>query len=311
VNQNEKEKHMHNYVKFRMECLGRVAVFGQKTDIVFTPDETPLFASVGAAVTALKGAGAKQADGRRGFREGTKQRRIAAKDLRIAMRDIAEVATAIDEAEIEPGIAERFRMPVTGLSFEALAAVARGFVEAAEPRKALFIANGLVATFVEDLTALITLVGNSGNARETGRSTQVGGTASLETVAEQGMKKVRQLRARMRVKLRNDPALLAEWVTAARVHRARIVAKAVAPRRPRAANEEYTQRQRPRRRGITTWTVSVPRLRGGTVHVSVVADLPVCRVSAIAGRAYRNDCLAGGDRPGTEPLHDCANESRS
>ena len=210
---------MHNYVKRRMECFKRVKLFGQKPDLVLTSAEIALFTNLGVLLTAMQGSGATQADGRRGFREGTAERRAARKDLRAAMRDISEIAKSLREEGIDPGAAERFRLPGS-VSFVALAAVARGFAAAVEPQKAVFIARGLAATFVEDLEALVALVESSGDVRETGRGHWVGGTASLESVADAGMKKVRQLRASMRVKLRNDAALLAEWTTAARVHRA-------------------------------------------------------------------------------------------
>ena len=220
---------MQNYIKLVAEAASRVIVFGNKDDVTFQPKEVSLFTLVGAGWTALQAAGTSQADGGRGFREGTKERRFARKDLRDAMRDISEIAKAIDEEGVDVGMAERFRLPPHSLNYIAMAMVARAFAEAAEPRKALFIERGLAVTFVEDLSALIALVEGAADTREEGRGAQVGGTSALESVARDTLRHIRQLRSILRVRLRDNPALLAEWMTAARVHSAGSSAPAATP----------------------------------------------------------------------------------
>lgn len=208
---------MNRKVILKGECIGRVHVYGEETELVLTPKETALFANVATAWAAVQASATGQAAGGLGFREGSKARRVVAKRLRESMRDIAEIAKSLDEEGTDSGAAEGFRMPRSG-SYASLSASAAAFAENAEPRKALFIERGLVATFVTDLTTLVTELGSTGSEREVGRAKRVGGTASLEIVCNDGMRAVRSLRSIMRVRLRNNPAELAAWTTAARVH---------------------------------------------------------------------------------------------
>ena len=101
------------------------------------------------------------------------------------------------------------------------AAAAQAFADAAEPSKALFIAGGLPATFVEDLEALLPTLDTATGSRQDGLFDQTAGTAGLETLADQGLQLIQQLRPMMRVHLKNQPALLEAWNLASRVARRR------------------------------------------------------------------------------------------
>ena len=208
---------MKKIITRKSECVGRVVAFGGRTDIVFTPKETELFTNLAAIKTALYGAGAQQSGGNRGFREHANEREFAAATTRTLMRDIAEIAKSLAERGEDVGAAEAFRMPPKG-SYVKLAAAAQAFHDLVEPRKALFIERGLAATFVEDMEALIATLNSAGDTTGTERARQVGGTAGLDILADNGLAIVRELRAIMRVKLRSNPALHAEWASLARVH---------------------------------------------------------------------------------------------
>jgi hypothetical protein len=208
---------MKRNIIYKGDCIGRVCVFGEREDLVFAPAETALFTSLAPIKAAFINAGAQQASGNRGFRETSVERGAAAIAARVLMRDIAEIAKALHERGVDMGAAEAFRMPRKG-SYANLAAAAQAFVDLAEPRKALFTARGLAATFVEDLEALIAVLSTTGNQAGAKRASQVGGTAGLEIQANAGMTIVRELRAIMRLKLRPTPAILAEWKSIARVH---------------------------------------------------------------------------------------------
>jgi hypothetical protein len=201
----------------KKECIGRVSVFGERDDIVFTAEETALFTSLAPVKVALTNATTLADAGKRAFRETSDERAAAAIMTRGMMRDIAEIAKALSERGVDVGAREAFRMPRYG-TYASLAQAANAFVELVEPRKALFIARGLAATFVEDLSALIVVLNSAGDNAGSERSRGVGGTTAFEAEANRGMAIVRELRAIMRVKFRANPGLLAEWKSLARVH---------------------------------------------------------------------------------------------
>ena len=198
------------------ECVGRVSAFGGRTDVIFTPKETALFTSLTPIRTALQAAAAQREGGNRSYREHANERSLAALATRTLMRDIAEIAKALAERGVDVGAADAFRMP-PHTSYAKLAAVARSFHDLVEDRAALFADLGLSATFVADLAALIATLRASGDTTGTERARQVGGTAGLEEQANAGMAIVRELRSMMRVKFRNQPAMLAEWSSLSRV----------------------------------------------------------------------------------------------
>jgi hypothetical protein len=211
---------MHNYVIRRFNCLERVHYVSLNPDMLpLTPAETPLFAGVTTAWNELKNWGVGQEGGKRAFREGTSERRGAIRAIRGSMVEIAEMARSIEAAGIDPGISERFRMP-TQRTYAAMVASGSAFAEAAEAAKALFIARGLAATFVDDLEAQIVRFTTSGAARANGLTRWTAGTAGLDAVARRGMDLVRQLRPMVRARLKSQPALVAAWDLASRVEAA-------------------------------------------------------------------------------------------
>ena len=203
----------------QFNCIERVHLVSLDDDFLpLTAAETPLFAGVTAAWTELKDWAADQEGGKRRFREGSLERKLAARTMWKSMVEIAEMARSIALSGADPGIAERFRMPARRKYAEVVAA-ATAFAEAAEPVKATFIARGLPATFVTDLTALIAVFGTGSGERGNGRTRWTSGTAGVALAAKAGMDFVRQLRPMVRARLKDNPALAAAWELAARVAR--------------------------------------------------------------------------------------------
>lgn len=198
-------------------CVGRVCTFGARPDITFSTKETALFASLTPYKTAFANAATQQDGAKREFREQAEQHAVAAKLVRDMMRDIAEIAKSLAERGEDIGANEAFRMP-PNCSYAKLATAAKAFVDLVEPRKALFTERGLPATFVEDLEAAITTLDSTGDQTGSKRARQVGGTKGQTVQVKRAMEIVRELRAILRVKFRDNPGLLAEWQALARVH---------------------------------------------------------------------------------------------
>lgn len=209
---------MNKYINRNGNCIDRVVAFGGKTDIVFTPKETALFASLAPIKAALALGATNQVVGNRGFREGSDERANAARVVRTSLRDIAEIAKALHKAGVDIGSIEAFRMPPTG-NYRLLAATARAVAALVEDRKTLFVERGLAATFDEDLIAAVEALEGVGSDAGTSLAKQVNSTASLTATVKAGMLIVVELRAILRVKFRNQPGLLAEWTSVSRVAR--------------------------------------------------------------------------------------------
>jgi hypothetical protein len=220
INKTERTTNMNLYVKFRFEAVERVHFFGEKPELVRTPAETPLFTSITATWTAMKNWGVDQVGGNQGFRAGALERRIARDTILESMREISDMAMGLAVAGTLPAGGEMFRMP-RSRTFVHVAAAAQAFADAAEPVKALFIAGGLPATFVEDLEALLPTLDTATGARQTSLFDQTAGTAGLKALADEGLRLIQQLRPMMRTHLKNQPALLEAWNLASRVSRRR------------------------------------------------------------------------------------------
>ena len=102
----------NDYIRRYFNCVERVHYFGQKSELApLSPKETTFFAGVTTAWTGLKGHDVLQGMGERGFREGTAERRLLVGAIWKMNRRIADIAKSIAEEGVEPGIAEKFRLP--------------------------------------------------------------------------------------------------------------------------------------------------------------------------------------------------------
>jgi hypothetical protein len=208
---------MKTYEKRVIECMICVDQFGKKPGLVLTPTETTHFASVATNLAAARDHGSDQVSGRSGYREGAAERQSLAADIYGVLRRMSDMAKSMDE-EGDIGVKERFRLPVKP-TYEALMVTAASFTEKATAMSAVFVARGFAATFLDDLGAKVTALGAASGVKVEGAADQVAGTAGLDHFIREGLKAVRILRPMMREHLKDDPALLAAWNSAARVAR--------------------------------------------------------------------------------------------
>ena len=208
---------MNTYEKREIECMVCVDQFGKKPELVLTPTETAHFATVATNLALARGFGTEQVSGRSGYREGAAERQGLAAGIYTVLRRMSDMAKSMEE-EGDLGMAERFRLSAK-FTFEGLLATANSFKDKAEPMAAAFVERGFAATFLDDLAALVTEFGVATGTKVEGGADQVAGTAGLAVFTRAGMKAVRILRPIMREHLKDDPALLAAWNSAARVAR--------------------------------------------------------------------------------------------
>jgi hypothetical protein len=209
---------MTKYVRVCFNCVEGVHIFGQKPELApLTAKETTFFAGVETAYEGLKGSLVDQGTGNRGYREGAAERRLLVDAMWTMNRRISDIAKSIAEEGVDPGIAEKFRLPKRDRSYLKAVGTALGFADEAEDLVALFTERGMEATFVTDLRAKVTAFETASGIRVGGLSVQTTGTAGLKLLAKQGLKFVRLLRPLISEKLKANPALLASWKLVSRV----------------------------------------------------------------------------------------------
>lgn len=166
-----------------------------------------------SVITNMQGAVSSQVLGRGEYLGGTEGRRLLAKDLRGAVREIAGTARVLDP-ELYPGAKEQFALPISK-SYEALLGAARGFVTAIGPVKAAFVERGLPADFDEQLSDKVATFEAATSRKHDGRQEQKAGTVSLELETRRGMAATRELDQIITNRLkRTNPVLLAVWKAA-------------------------------------------------------------------------------------------------
>ena len=214
-----KARPMNKLILNTIDMGDRIVEFGKKPSLALTVPITALFAQAETKTDELKTAAAEQSAGEHARRGGSAECKRLAREVRVSMRDIAEIAKILKSTDLS-GAAELFRMP-RNVAYQKLVAAARGFATTADTtaHKAAFIAKGLPATFVTDLTALIDTFETAVALRANGRNELVASTAGLRAKASALLEIAQELRAVMRVHLKGQPDLIESFRTAARVHR--------------------------------------------------------------------------------------------
>ncbi len=169
-----------------------------------------------SVITNMQGGVSSQVLGRGEYLGGTSGRRLLAKELRAAVKEISGTASVLDP-DLYPGAAEQFAMPLSK-SYEALLGAARGFMTAIGPIKAAFVERGLPADFDEQLAEKIAPFEAATDRKHDGRQEQKAGTVTLQLETRRGMAATKELDQIITNRLkRTDPVLLAVWKAAKRL----------------------------------------------------------------------------------------------
>ncbi|MDX6696216.1 MAG: hypothetical protein QOF02_3819 [Blastocatellia bacterium] len=176
-----------------------------------------LFAQLTHIIVNLRAAADRQSSNMRAAQQGTTSKASLRDEILLDLRAIARTARAL--ALTMPGLEDRFRLP-HNLKEQALLSVARTFMADAAPLKAEFIRLGLPADFLEDLNTDINAYEAALTRQTQGTEEHVAATAAIEDLIEDGIRIMRELDVLMRNLLADDPATLAQWLSASRVERA-------------------------------------------------------------------------------------------
>ncbi len=158
------------------------------------------------------------------FHGGTTSKSVQRDGLMAVLRGFNKSAGAIATAEGTPEIMYNFRMP-HGTNDTVIAARARAFADAAVPLKAKFLALEHPADFIEALRQRVVDFENADSEQSTGLQGQVGATASIDDLIDQGLVILKQLDAIMHNKYASNPEKLAAWLTASNIQRPSVTVK--------------------------------------------------------------------------------------
>jgi hypothetical protein len=210
---------MNNLNNRRLVTFDSVTEFGENHPLVpAIPRVTVLYGLIAGAATNMRNLGGSQIGGISGVRSAVSESLVLRDEVLDDLRALNKIARALPTATF-PGVREQFRMPATW-AYQAVADSARAFIANATPLSQVFIDRGRPATFIEDLTAVLTAFDASRLRKQAGRHGHIGSTAGLEVIGRQGVAAMRELDAILSPIYEQNPVVFAAWKAAIAIERA-------------------------------------------------------------------------------------------
>jgi len=175
------------------------------------------FTALDGIITELEGHAAAQVSGVGRQRHGTITRAESREDLRELLTVVSRTAGVLDEV---PGVSGNFELPASDTD-QAWLARGRAFATDLAPFASQFEAQelpGLIANLNEKVAALEAAI----EQQASGIGDHVASQAAVEEVLDRGLKARRRLDAVVRNKYRDDPVMMAKWISAHHIERAAI-----------------------------------------------------------------------------------------
>jgi hypothetical protein len=242
----------------RYEMLVRVRDFGQKHQHLFPESAVSgqAFAAVAASVDQL-------CEHVVSALETTRERNKVREEARAKLVEVLDaiVRTGRILAEEQPGTVNTFRLPKKR-SDRLLVAIGRGFIRDAEALKASFMAHGMPATFVADLTGLVDRFEAALRDREESRSSKAAVNTGIAQALKTGVAAVRKLDVIIANQLKGDDSTLSAWERERRVEGVRGGRGGSATREPAPVPE------------ATPTIVVAPAVGGGPASIAPSAVAP-------------------------------------
>lgn len=192
-----------------LDMLERIVrFFLDRTITPAIPRVTAAQAEVTTTITALRAAAQKQTTGASESSGGVDTRLSTLRALRKALRNVNRTGRVLDR--VHPGIAATFKLPTTNGSARLLAAAEAIHAKATE-LETDFVASGLDATFLTELSDLIAAFRAATSKKQDGGALRSGSTADLKAKTKIGLDAAIELDAYVRNHFRNDPEALGAW----------------------------------------------------------------------------------------------------
>ena len=156
-------------------------------------------------------------------RSGAMDRHTSALDKRRLQRELlaGPIAHVLGVADLarkdEPSLATQVQYRPSGHTFGAHLAAARGLLDEATAHEELLATYGQSAEVLEVFRELIAQSEAAVRLGDEGRAAHKGATPHLRELAKEVRQIVRSLDGRNRIRFKNDPKLLGEWISASTV----------------------------------------------------------------------------------------------
>jgi hypothetical protein len=204
--------------KQTLDAFVRVLAFADAHPLTGPLGYTTARGTLEEVVRRLREYAAAQVTGQELSRGELRRQKQLARQLVVRhMRPIATIGRAQIEPESDVRMPTAIRMPRAGVGVTKLLQACDGMIEAARPFEAAFVAHGLPADFLAQLTSARNELeaGLSGRATQIG--THVGASAGLRVQFRRGRRAVDRLDAVVNASFDGDEVTLARWRTAKRV----------------------------------------------------------------------------------------------
>lgn len=202
-----------------LDAAERIDYFGRANQSLATelPSTVELFVANAGNIERLHEAGIASAGAGDAKASGTRSKVARANEITADLRLVARTAKVIEKKN--KNFRNTFTVPRSGLTYQEIIEKATAFISDAPAGQALFDKYALKAQFFAELQADVEefrlIAQDQADAHRTG----VGATADIETILADTLDTREELKTAIENHYRNDPAKLAEWLTASHIER--------------------------------------------------------------------------------------------
>lgn len=211
---------MDDVERSEVESLMRVDIFGDSIigDIDVGSKIAGYFGKIKTGLSQLEQKGAIHSGAVSAKKSNTSRKSVSRNTLTASLRHIARFARIIEDED--QTFENKFIMPRSNLSTQALRDTARSFAADALTNKAKFVAYDMDADFVDELNEDLADFENAYNLQSSAGIQSVGANADIDDILDRMLDAKRKADPIVRYIYRNNPQKLAEWQTASHVERA-------------------------------------------------------------------------------------------
>jgi len=181
------------------------------------PITVELFAANKTNIERLHAAGVTRVESGGERKSRTRSKVARSREITADCRRVSGTALILEKKI--PGFVNSFDVPRGYISYTDLIDLATAVINAARQYAADFALYGLNAEFFTNLTNNVSALREATQGQSDARRTGVGATADIEDILEDTLDVRAQLKIALENHYRNNPAKLAEWLTASHIKR--------------------------------------------------------------------------------------------
>ena len=206
---------METGVRRKLDMFARVREFVRARSST-EPGYTPALGQFEESLTRAEAIASRQQEGRTAERAARAQRKELRRVLHFqVIHYLVAVGSLAAKDRIE--LAERFKLPNSGMTNSAFLAAVKALVAVAVSEKELLVQAGMMPTLLDDLGRMVSEFETALEEIRTGRREHIGARADLEAITAELMDRVSVLDGITRYRFGDQPEVMAEWNAAKRV----------------------------------------------------------------------------------------------